>query len=69
MSNHDLWLRQLAVAEHEAAREDYERRDQRSQDLTTLANALECFFDHPNTPEGDKVELAAALERLLGGTP
>jgi hypothetical protein len=63
---HDtVWLRQRA--EHVRLGGTYEmaKADRRSRDLVTLADALEGFFEHPNTTEDDKRLLNDALCRLL----
>lgn len=62
-----VWLRRLGVTEgEEYADRLLQRTQQRSHDILRLCDALEGFYEHPNTTDEDREKLDAALERLFG---
>lgn len=63
--NTEEWLR--TAADNTEARAS--KALQHAYDLRTLAGALGCFLEHPNTPDTNREELNHALNRLLGGDP
>jgi hypothetical protein len=60
------WLRGVGVREgEERAKALYESSIQRARDISLLCDALEGFYDHPNTDAEDRRMLDEALERLF----